>query len=192
MVFSDSLCCFRWAQIQRPLLLHLRPDAPQLQQVQGGLRCFVVVYRFVLLLVGFILLFLLSWEPSRLQAEDNQPSSHLVPGLSPGLKLLAGLSLQQLQSCFLRYVLQVSNTVTCQLFLYQIKLYLFVILFLNQSETEELRHVLWLSVVLYKSPETELTCCLMLSNDSLYFLLEDSAAALSQQSGEREQQLQSV
>ncbi|XP_013870780.1 nischarin [Austrofundulus limnaeus] len=97
-----------------------------------------------------------SWDSSRLQAEDNQPSSHLVPGLSPGLKLLAGLSLQQLQSCFLRYI--------------------------TQSETEELRHVLWLSVVLYKSPETELTCCLMLSNESLYFLLEDSAAALSHQS----------
>uniref|UniRef100_A0A8C3AER7 Nischarin n=1 Tax=Cyclopterus lumpus TaxID=8103 RepID=A0A8C3AER7_CYCLU len=38
--------------------------------------------------------------------------------------------------------------------------------------------VLWLSVVLYKSPESELTCCLLLSTDTIYFLLEDSASTL--------------
>ncbi|XP_037535856.1 nischarin [Nematolebias whitei] len=105
---------------------------------------------------GRTLLTFSSWDSSKLQAEDNRPSPHLVPGLSPGLKLLAGLSLQQLQTCFSRYV--------------------------AQAEAEELRHVLWLSVVLYKSPETELACCLLLSNDSIYFLLEDSAAALSRHS----------
>uniref|UniRef100_A0A671XWV3 Nischarin n=1 Tax=Sparus aurata TaxID=8175 RepID=A0A671XWV3_SPAAU len=50
-------------------------------------------------------------------------------------------------------------------------------LFLVQSEAEEVRQVLWLSVVLYKSPESELTCCLLLSNDTIYFLLEDSFAS---------------
>lgn len=43
--------------------------------------------------------------------------------------------------------------------------------------------MLWLSVILYKSPEAELTCCLLLSTDSIYFLLEDSAAALGHHSG---------
>uniref|UniRef100_A0A8C6W0N6 Nischarin n=1 Tax=Nothobranchius furzeri TaxID=105023 RepID=A0A8C6W0N6_NOTFU len=93
--------------------------------------------------------FLLSWDSSgsKLKTEGNQLSHHLVPGLSPGLKLLAGLKQQQLLTYFHRYV--------------------------AVSHPEELRHVLWLSVVLYKSPETELTCCLLLSNDSIYFLLED-------------------
>uniref|UniRef100_A0A665VHI6 PX domain-containing protein n=1 Tax=Echeneis naucrates TaxID=173247 RepID=A0A665VHI6_ECHNA len=48
----------------------------------------------------------------------------------------------------------------------------------GRSEAEEVRQVLWLSVVLYKSPEAELTCCLLLSNDTIYFLLEDSASTL--------------
>uniref|UniRef100_A0A669ET40 Nischarin n=1 Tax=Oreochromis niloticus TaxID=8128 RepID=A0A669ET40_ORENI len=55
--------------------------------------------------------------------------------------------------------------------------------FLFQSEAEEVRQVLWLSVILYKSPEAELTCCLLLSTDSIYFLLEDSAATLGHHSG---------
>uniref|UniRef100_A0A4W6C579 Nischarin n=1 Tax=Lates calcarifer TaxID=8187 RepID=A0A4W6C579_LATCA len=42
--------------------------------------------------------------------------------------------------------------------------------------------VLWLSVVLYKSPEAELTCCLLLSTDTIYFLLEDSASTLGHHS----------
>uniref|UniRef100_A0A8C3G7T7 Nischarin n=1 Tax=Cyclopterus lumpus TaxID=8103 RepID=A0A8C3G7T7_CYCLU len=48
----------------------------------------------------------------------------------------------------------------------------------QDSEAEEVRQVLWLSVVLYKSPESELTCCLLLSTDTIYFLLEDSASTL--------------
>ncbi|XP_041837536.1 nischarin isoform X2 [Melanotaenia boesemani] len=93
-----------------------------------------------------------SWASSHLQADDNQPSPHLIPGLSPGLKLLAGLGGQQLLAFFHRYI--------------------------AQSEAEEVRQVLWLSVVLYKSPEAELTCCLLLSTDSIYFLLEDSTTTL--------------
>uniref|UniRef100_A0A8C3G7T1 Nischarin n=1 Tax=Cyclopterus lumpus TaxID=8103 RepID=A0A8C3G7T1_CYCLU len=45
------------------------------------------------------------------------------------------------------------------------------------------QQVLWLSVVLYKSPESELTCCLLLSTDTIYFLLEDSASTLGHPSG---------
>ncbi|KAI9549102.1 hypothetical protein NQZ68_003637 [Dissostichus eleginoides] len=97
-----------------------------------------------------------SWDSSRLQVEENQPSPHLTPSLSPGLKLLAGLGGEQLLTHFHRYI--------------------------AESESEEVRQVLWLSVVLYKSPESELTCCLLLSNDTIYFLLEDSAATLVQNS----------
>ncbi|XP_047439582.1 nischarin isoform X2 [Mugil cephalus] len=97
-----------------------------------------------------------SWDSSRLQVDENQPSPHLIPGLSPGLKLLAGLEGQQLLTYFHRYI--------------------------AQSHAEEVRQVLWLSVVLYKSPEAELTCCLLLSTDTIYFLLEDSATALGHHS----------
>ncbi|XP_026023023.1 nischarin isoform X2 [Astatotilapia calliptera] len=97
-----------------------------------------------------------SWDSSRLHMEENQPSPHLIPGLSPGLKLMAGLGEQQLLTYFHRYI--------------------------AQSEAEEVRQVLWLSVILYKSPETELTCCLLLSTDSIYFLLEDSATTLGHHS----------
>ncbi|KAL6112409.1 nisch [Pungitius sinensis] len=91
-----------------------------------------------------------------LQVEENQPSLHLLPGLSPGLKLLAGLSEEQLLTYFHRYI--------------------------AMSEAEEVRQVLWLSVVLYKSPGCELTCCLLLSTDTIYFLLEDSASTLDHHS----------
>nr|XP_008297324.1 PREDICTED: nischarin-like [Stegastes partitus] len=100
---------------------------------------------------------LLSWDSSRLQVEENHPSPHLLPGLSPGLKLLAGLGGQQLLNYFHRFI--------------------------ALSESEELKQVLWLSVVLYRSPEAELTCCLLLSTDYIYFLLEDSASTLTHHSG---------
>uniref|UniRef100_A0A672IK50 PX domain-containing protein n=1 Tax=Salarias fasciatus TaxID=181472 RepID=A0A672IK50_SALFA len=101
-----------------------------------------------------VFLLLLSWDSCRLQVEENQPSPHLIPGLTPGLKLLAGLGEAQLLTYFHRYIALVGNG----------------------------HKVLWLSVVLYKSPEAELTCCLLLSTDSIYFLLEDSAAALGHHS----------
>ncbi|XP_061689073.1 LOW QUALITY PROTEIN: nischarin [Syngnathoides biaculeatus] len=88
---------------------------------------------------------------SRLRLEENQPSPHLAPGLSPGLKLLAGLDGEQLMTCFHRHI--------------------------ALSEEEELRQILWLSAVLYTAPEAELACSVLLSNDAVYFLLEDSAAA---------------
>ncbi|XP_034540452.1 nischarin [Notolabrus celidotus] len=97
-----------------------------------------------------------SWDSSHPQLEDNQPSSHLLPGLSPGLKLLSELQGQDLMAYFNKYI--------------------------AMSEAEEVRQVLWLSVVLYKSPESELTCCLLLSTDTIYFLLEDSASTLGHHS----------
>lgn len=58
-----------------------------------------------------LLLLLLSWDSSSLQVEENQPSPHLTPGLSPGLKLLAGLERQQLLAYFCRYIGMVRHTV---------------------------------------------------------------------------------
>ncbi|XP_041637463.1 nischarin isoform X2 [Cheilinus undulatus] len=97
-----------------------------------------------------------SWESSHPQLEENQPSPHLLPGLSPGLKLLSGLQGQQLLTYFHRHI--------------------------AMSEAEEVKQVLWLSVVLYKSPDSELTCCLLLSTNTIYFLLEDSASTLGHNS----------
>uniref|UniRef100_A0A8D3DS00 Nischarin n=1 Tax=Scophthalmus maximus TaxID=52904 RepID=A0A8D3DS00_SCOMX len=102
---------------------------------------------------------LYTWDSSHLQLEENQPSPHLLAGLTPGLKLLAGLRGEQLLAFFHRYI--------------------------ALSEAEEVRQVLWLSVVLYKSPEAELTCCLLLSTDTIYFLLEDSASTLAHHSGRK-------
>ncbi|XP_058487650.1 nischarin [Solea solea] len=97
-----------------------------------------------------------SFDSSLLQLEENQPSPHLIPGLSPGLKLLAGLREKELRTFFHRYI--------------------------ALSEAEEMRQVLWLSVVLYTSPGAELTCCLLLSTDAIYFLLENSASTFGHHS----------
>ncbi len=54
----------------------------------------------------------LSWDSSRLQVEENQPSPHLTHGLSPGLKLLSGLRGQQLLAYFHKYIAMVDDTHT--------------------------------------------------------------------------------
>uniref|UniRef100_A0A8C5AML1 Nischarin n=1 Tax=Gadus morhua TaxID=8049 RepID=A0A8C5AML1_GADMO len=90
--------------------------------------------------------------------EENQPPAHLLAGLSPGQALLAGLPGPALQTLFKSCI--------------------------AQWEGEEVRQVLWLSVIFYISPETEVTSCLLLSNKAIYFLLEDSASSLSLSSGE--------
>lgn len=50
------------------------------------------------------------WDSSPLQAEDNQPSPHLLPGLSPGLKIVAGLQKEQLLACFHKYIAMVAHS----------------------------------------------------------------------------------
>uniref|UniRef100_A0A3P8YH36 PX domain-containing protein n=1 Tax=Esox lucius TaxID=8010 RepID=A0A3P8YH36_ESOLU len=51
-----------------------------------------------------------------------------------------------------------------------------------EVEKEELQHILWSSVVFYKSPDIEVTSCIMLSTKALYFLLDNSASTLIDQS----------
>lgn len=51
-------------------------------------------------------------------------------------------------------------------------------------ENEELKHMLWTSVLFYKSPDVELTACVMLSTKAVYFILDDVASTLSDQACE--------
>uniref|UniRef100_A0A4W4EWS2 PX domain-containing protein n=1 Tax=Electrophorus electricus TaxID=8005 RepID=A0A4W4EWS2_ELEEL len=47
-----------------------------------------------------------------------------------------------------------------------------------EVENEELKHILWTSVLFYKSPDVELTACVMLSTKTVYFILNDVASTL--------------
>ncbi|TSM44108.1 Nischarin [Bagarius yarrelli] len=50
-----------------------------------------------------------------------------------------------------------------------------------EVENEELKHILWTSVLFYKSPDMEMTACIMLSTKAIYFILDDMASTLSDQ-----------
>uniref|UniRef100_A0A8B9JCS0 Nischarin n=1 Tax=Astyanax mexicanus TaxID=7994 RepID=A0A8B9JCS0_ASTMX len=52
---------------------------------------------------------------------------------------------------------------------------------LLQVENEELKHILWTPVLFYKSPDVEMTACIMLSTKAMYFILDDVASTLSDQ-----------
>lgn len=45
--------------------------------------------------------------------------------------------------------------------------------FCVQVENEELRHLLWSSVVFYQTPGLEVTACVLLSTKAVYFVLHD-------------------
>lgn len=45
-----------------------------------------------------------------------------------------------------------------------------------EVENEQLRHLMWSSVVFYKSPDVEVTACVLLSTKAVYFLLDDRVA----------------
>lgn len=57
--------------------------------------------------------------------------------------------------------------------------------FVMQVENEELKHILWTSVLFYRSPDVETTACVLLSTRAIYFILEDTASSLTNQSSER-------
>lgn len=42
-----------------------------------------------------------------------------------------------------------------------------------QVENEELRHLMWSSVVFYQTPGLEVTACVLLSTKAVYFVLHD-------------------
>ncbi|XP_066527418.1 nischarin isoform X1 [Hoplias malabaricus] len=86
-------------------------------------------------------------------SDENQCSSHL--SLSSSLRYLSSLRGEDLVTFFHDNIAEVEN--------------------------EELKHILWTSVIFYKSPEVEMTSCIMLSTKAVYFILDDVASTLSDQ-----------
>ncbi|KAK3536515.1 hypothetical protein QTP86_013838 [Hemibagrus guttatus] len=86
-------------------------------------------------------------------SDENQCPSHLA--LSPALRHLSSLRGEEVIIFFHDNIAEVEN--------------------------EELKHILWTSVLFYKSPDVELTACVMLSTKAVYFILDDVASTLSDQ-----------
>ncbi|KAK6473945.1 nischarin-like [Huso huso] len=86
--------------------------------------------------------------------DENQCPFHL--SVSPSLHFLTGLKGNDLVEFFYNSVAEVEN--------------------------EDIKHLLWSSVVFYKAPDVEITACIMLSTKAVYFVLHDSAAQLGDQS----------
>uniref|UniRef100_A0A8C1RIV9 Nischarin n=1 Tax=Cyprinus carpio TaxID=7962 RepID=A0A8C1RIV9_CYPCA len=77
--------------------------------------------------------------------EDNQCPSHL--SLSSSLLLISSLKGDQLVHFFHNNIAEMEN--------------------------EELKHILWTSVLFYRSPDVEMTACVLLSTKAIYFILDD-------------------
>ncbi|XP_016138142.1 nischarin [Sinocyclocheilus grahami] len=86
--------------------------------------------------------------------EDNQCPSHL--SLSSSLLLISSLKGDQLVHFFHNNVAEMEN--------------------------EELKYILWTSVLFYRSPDVETTACVLLSTKAIYFILDDTASSLTNQS----------
>ncbi|XP_026053183.1 nischarin-like [Carassius auratus] len=86
--------------------------------------------------------------------EDNQCPSHL--SLSSSLLLISSLNGDQLVHFFHDNIAEMEN--------------------------EELKHILWTSVLFYRSPDLETSACVLLSNKAIYFILDDTASSLTNQS----------
>lgn len=54
-----------------------------------------------------------------------------------------------------------------------------------QVENEELKMILWTSVLFYRSPDVEITACVLLSTRAIYLILDDSAAMLTNHSSKQ-------
>uniref|UniRef100_A0A672QR93 Nischarin n=1 Tax=Sinocyclocheilus grahami TaxID=75366 RepID=A0A672QR93_SINGR len=79
--------------------------------------------------------------------EDNQCPSHL--SLSSSLLLISSLKGDQLVHFFHNNVAEMEN--------------------------EELKYILWTSVLFYRSPDVETTACVLLSTKAIYFILDDTS-----------------
>uniref|UniRef100_A0A8C1M1E6 Nischarin n=1 Tax=Cyprinus carpio TaxID=7962 RepID=A0A8C1M1E6_CYPCA len=89
--------------------------------------------------------------------EDNQCPSHL--SLSSSLLLISSLKGDQLVHFFHDNIAEMEN--------------------------EELKHILWTSVLFYRSPDVETSACVLLSTKAIYFILDDTASSLTNQSSEQ-------
>ncbi|XP_043078490.1 nischarin isoform X1 [Puntigrus tetrazona] len=86
--------------------------------------------------------------------EDNQCPSHL--SVSSSLLLISSLKGGQLVHFFHNNIAEMEN--------------------------EELKHILWTSVLFYRSPDVETSACVLLSTKAIYFILDDTASSLTNQS----------
>lgn len=86
--------------------------------------------------------------------EDNQCPSHL--SISSSLLLISSLKGDQLVHFFHDNIAEMEN--------------------------EELKHILWTSVLFYRSPDVETSACVLLSTKAIYFILDDTASSLTNQS----------
>ncbi|KAA0711996.1 Nischarin Imidazoline receptor 1 [Triplophysa tibetana] len=86
--------------------------------------------------------------------EDNQCPSHFT--LSSSLRFISSLNGEQLVHFFHDNIAEVEN--------------------------EELKMILWTSVLFYRSPDVEITACVLLSTRAVYLILDDSAAMLTNHS----------
>lgn len=68
------------------------------------IECSAIFFKSLHLLHGPPISLVFSCSSSRLRLEENQLSSHLTPGLSPGLKLLAALDGERLLTYFHRHI----------------------------------------------------------------------------------------
>ncbi|XP_038596440.1 nischarin isoform X2 [Tachyglossus aculeatus] len=50
-----------------------------------------------------------------------------------------------------------------------------------EVENEELKHMMWSSILFYKTPDVEVTACVLLTTKAVYFLLDDSVSHCSEQ-----------
>uniref|UniRef100_A0A670YK11 Nischarin n=1 Tax=Pseudonaja textilis TaxID=8673 RepID=A0A670YK11_PSETE len=78
--------------------------------------------------------------------DENQIPMHF--SVSPSLQYVAGLKEKYIVEFFHNSIAEVEN--------------------------EELRHLMWSSVLFYKAPDMEVTACVLLSTKAIYFLLDDS------------------
>uniref|UniRef100_A0A8C2GC83 Nischarin n=1 Tax=Cyprinus carpio TaxID=7962 RepID=A0A8C2GC83_CYPCA len=81
--------------------------------------------------------------------EDNQCPSHL--SLSSSLLLISSLKGDQLVHFFHDNIAEMEN--------------------------EELKHILWTSVLFYRSPDVETSACVLLSTKAIYFILDDTSSS---------------
>lgn len=89
-----------------------RPDVPLPRLCRNCIDAHYLLTSPFSCLFGPPLLLTHRWDSSPLQAEDNQPSPHLLPGLSPGLKMVSGLQKEQLLACFHKYIAMVARART--------------------------------------------------------------------------------
>ncbi|XP_063283139.1 nischarin isoform X1 [Pelobates fuscus] len=94
------------------------------------------------------------------ESQASYPSENLVQKLSEENQIPFYMSI----SSTFRFLSEINASHLLQVFHNSI----------SEVENEELRHLMWSSVIFYKRPDLEVTSCVLLSTKAIYFLLDDS------------------